>query len=65
MAAPPGKRKLSIYLPDHVLREMEAESRRLDRPLSWLIHRSWRIGYPYMVAERKERELRKARGGKP
>ena len=54
MATPPGKRKLSIYFPESMLREMEAEAQRLDRPLSWLIQRAWKIGYARMVAERGE-----------
>jgi len=53
---PPGKRKLSIYFPDFMLREMEAESRRLERPLSWLIHRAWKLGYPRMQADRLAKE---------
>jgi uncharacterized small protein (TIGR04563 family) len=52
----PGKRKLSIYIPEFVLREMEIEARRLDRPLSWLIHRAWRIGYVKMKAEREAKK---------
>ncbi len=56
MSPPPGKRKLSIYFPDFVLREMEAEAKRLDRPLSWLILRAWKIGYPQMVADRLAKE---------
>jgi uncharacterized small protein (TIGR04563 family) len=65
VAPPPGKKKLSIYFPEFVLKEMEAEARRLDRPLSWLIHRAWRIGYPQIVVEREERERQKARVTKP
>jgi uncharacterized small protein (TIGR04563 family) len=57
--SPSGKRKLSIYFPDFVLREMEAEAKRLDRPLSWLILRAWKIGYPQMVADRAHKEVRK------
>jgi uncharacterized small protein (TIGR04563 family) len=53
MSAPSTKRKLSIYIPEFVLREMETEAKRLDRPLSWLIHRAWRIGYAKMKAERE------------
>jgi uncharacterized small protein (TIGR04563 family) len=52
----PAKRKLSIYIPDSVLREMQAEADRLDRPLSWLIQRAWRISYARMKSERDERK---------
>jgi uncharacterized small protein (TIGR04563 family) len=38
-----------------MLREMEAEAQRLDRPLSWLIQRAWKIGYARMVSEREAR----------
>jgi uncharacterized small protein (TIGR04563 family) len=55
----PAKRKLSIYIPDSVLRQMQEEAKRLDRPLSWIIQRAWRVGYARMKSEREARE----RGG--
>jgi uncharacterized small protein (TIGR04563 family) len=54
-----GKKKLSIYVPEFLLREMEAEATRLERPLSWLLQRAWKIGYPLMLQERAERERKK------
>jgi uncharacterized small protein (TIGR04563 family) len=37
------KRKLSLYFPDAMLRELEEQARRLDRPISWLVERAWQI----------------------
>jgi uncharacterized small protein (TIGR04563 family) len=53
---PRGKRKLSLYFPDFLLRQLEAEAQRLDRPLSWLIQRAWRIGYRQIQEERQAKE---------
>ena len=36
-------RKKSIYLPDELADELEAEARRLDRSESWLIQQAWRF----------------------
>ena len=35
------KRKKSFYLPEHFIKEIEAEALRLDRSLSWVIQRAW------------------------
>lgn len=37
------KRKQSLYLPDEMLNEMEAEAIRQDRSLSWLIQKAWNL----------------------
>lgn len=65
MSVPVGKKKLSIYVPDFLLREMEAEAARLERPLSWLLQRAWRIGYPAIIEERAAREERMKTGTPP
>ncbi len=39
----PEKRKQSLYLPEDMLDEMEAEACRQERSLSWLVQRAWRI----------------------
>jgi uncharacterized small protein (TIGR04563 family) len=38
------KRKQSLYFPEAMLQEMMSEARRLDRPLSWMVQRAWKIG---------------------
>jgi uncharacterized small protein (TIGR04563 family) len=44
------KRKLSLYFPDAMLRELEEEARRLDRPISWLVEKAWQIARQEMIA---------------
>jgi uncharacterized small protein (TIGR04563 family) len=36
------KRKQSLYFPDEMLREIQAEATRLDRSLSWIMQRAWK-----------------------
>jgi uncharacterized small protein (TIGR04563 family) len=38
------KRKQSLYFPADVLAEMQAEAKRLDRSLSWVVQRAWKTG---------------------
>jgi uncharacterized small protein (TIGR04563 family) len=38
-----GSRKLSLYIPQEMLQEMEAQAIRLNRPLSWLVREAWRL----------------------
>lgn len=42
MPAPDNKRKQSLYFPEEMLREIEAESARQDRSLSWIVQRAWK-----------------------
>jgi uncharacterized small protein (TIGR04563 family) len=37
------KRKQSLYFPEDMLKEIQHEAARLDRSLSWIVQRSWRI----------------------
>lgn len=37
------KTKQSLYFPDDMLREMTDAAARLDRSLSWIVQRAWRI----------------------
>ena len=37
------KRKRSLYFPEEMLAEIIAESNRLDRPISWVVHRAWKL----------------------
>jgi len=45
MSSPDGKpgRKQSFYFPQEMLDEIVAEAQRLDRSLSWVVQRAWRI----------------------
>lgn len=40
---PADKRKQSFYIPADMLAEIESESFRQDRSLSWLVQQAWRI----------------------
>jgi uncharacterized small protein (TIGR04563 family) len=37
------KQKQSLYFPDDMMREIMAESTRLDRSLSWTVQQAWRL----------------------
>jgi uncharacterized small protein (TIGR04563 family) len=37
------KRKQSLYFPEDMLKEIQAEAARQDRSLSWIVQRAWRI----------------------
>jgi len=37
------KRKQSLYFPESMLQEIKEEAARLDRSLSWVVHRAWKI----------------------
>lgn len=37
-------RKISVYFPNEMIRELRHESIRLDRTVSWLVQRCVRIG---------------------
>ena len=37
------KRKQSLYFPEEMLREIQAEAMRQDRSLSWVVQQAWRI----------------------
>ena len=47
MPALPGsktdKRKQSLYFPESMLQEIKEEAARLDRSLSWVVQRAWKI----------------------
>jgi len=36
-------RKQSLYFPEEMLQEMKVEAERLDRSLSWVVQRAWKI----------------------
>jgi uncharacterized small protein (TIGR04563 family) len=37
------KRKQSLYFPDEMLKEIQAEAVRQDRSLSWIVQKAWRV----------------------
>ncbi len=37
------KRKQSLYFPEQMLNEIRTEAGRLDRSLSWLVQRAWKL----------------------
>lgn len=42
----PDKRKQSLYFPESMLTEIKEEAARLDRSLSWVVQRAWKIARP-------------------
>lgn len=45
-AARTDKRKQSLYFPESMLQEIKEEAARLDRSLSWIVQRAWKIARP-------------------
>lgn len=37
------KRKQSLYFPETMLEEIKSEATRLDRSLSWVVQRAWKL----------------------
>lgn len=37
------KRKQSLYFPETMLHEIQAEANRQDRSLSWIVQQAWKI----------------------
>ena len=40
---PSDKCKQSLYFPEEMLKEITEEARRLDRSMSWVVQRAWRV----------------------
>jgi uncharacterized small protein (TIGR04563 family) len=40
------KRKQSLYFPEKMLKEIQAEAVRQDRSLSWIVQQAWKIAQP-------------------
>lgn len=36
-------RKQSLYFPEDMLAEIQAQAQRLDRSLSWVVQQAWKI----------------------
>jgi uncharacterized small protein (TIGR04563 family) len=43
------KRKQSLYFPEEMLTEIQAEAARQDRSLSWIVQRAWKIARPEIL----------------
>ena len=39
----PRARKQSLYFPQEMLEEIKAEAARLERSLSWVVQRAWKM----------------------
>jgi uncharacterized small protein (TIGR04563 family) len=37
------KRKQSLYFPETMLEELKLEARRMDRSLSWVVQKAWKL----------------------
>lgn len=42
-------RKQSLYFPEEMLRDIQAEALRQDRSLSWIVQRAWRVARARMA----------------
>jgi uncharacterized small protein (TIGR04563 family) len=42
-ASKTDKRKQSLYFPESMLQEIKEEAARLDRSLSWVVQRAWKL----------------------
>jgi uncharacterized small protein (TIGR04563 family) len=40
------KRKQSLYFPESMLEEIHGEAARLERSLSWIVQRAWKMARP-------------------
>ncbi len=44
------KRKQSLYFPVSMLKEMQTEAERQERPLSWLMQQAWKLARGQIAA---------------
>ena len=44
------KLKQSLYFPDDMLDEIREEASRLDRSLSWVVQRAWKVARKHVHA---------------
>lgn len=49
MAQNTDKRKQSLYFPEEMLHEIQAEATRQDRSLSWIVQQAWRAARPQIA----------------
>jgi uncharacterized small protein (TIGR04563 family) len=43
MAGGSDKRKQSLYFPETMLEDIKTEAKRLNRSLSWVVQRAWKV----------------------
>ena len=43
MVTTSDKRKQSLYFPETMLEDIKAEAKRLNRSLSWVVQRAWKV----------------------
>ncbi len=43
VASASDKRKQSLYFPEDMLLEIQAEANRQDRSLSWIVQKAWKL----------------------
>lgn len=48
--AEPDKRKQSLYFPESMLEEIRGEAERMDRSLSWVVQKAWRLARTTVTA---------------
>jgi uncharacterized small protein (TIGR04563 family) len=41
--SPPDKRKQSVYFSTEILQEIAEAANRLDRSMSWIVQKAWRL----------------------
>lgn len=46
----PDARKQSLYFPETMTAEMKAQAARLDRSLSWIVQRAWKLAQAEIAA---------------
>jgi uncharacterized small protein (TIGR04563 family) len=44
------KRKQSLYFPETMLEELKLEARRMDRSLSWVVQKAWKLARQRVTA---------------
>ena len=58
------KRKQSLYFPEDMLQEIQAEAARQDRSLSWIVQKAWKIArkdimkFPSVTEDEDEGDIR-------
>lgn len=48
---PDSGKRVSVYFPEGMLQEIVEEAARLDRSLSWMVQRAWKISRKHIKAK--------------
>jgi uncharacterized small protein (TIGR04563 family) len=51
LAMPDSGKRVSVYFPEGMLQEIVEEAARLDRSLSWMVQRAWKISRKHIKAK--------------